>query len=120
LNDPDSGNAFEMLEPPAGGLTRLRARMRQDQVRRRRTLRLAVAGAGLVVIVTVVLAAALLPAWSPVLLPGLESDLLAIQAGLVEPPAATVSIRPDLRHEYAVQQIPTTNEKVVFYLVGSR
>lgn len=120
MNDPDLGNAFEMLEPPAGGLTRLRTRMRQDQVRRRRTLRLAVACTGLVVVVTAALIAALLPTGSPVLLPGLGSDLLAIQAGLVESPAATVSIRPDLRHKYAVQQIPTTNERIVFYLAGSR
>lgn len=53
-------------------------------------------------------------------LPGLESDLLAIRLGLVEVPAETVSIRPDLRQKYAVQQIPTTDERIVFYMVGSR
>ena len=120
MSDRDPNLLFEMLEPPAGGLTRLRARIRRDQVRRVRAFRFAITAAGIAVMVTVALVAGLFPGAAPVLLPGLESDLLAIQAGLVEPPAEPVSIPPALRRDFAVRRIPTSNDKVIFYLVGSR
>lgn len=120
MSNRDPNLMFEILEPPAGGLTRLRARIRQDQVRRVRNSRLTVAGAGMAVVAVVALAAGLFPGPAPVLLPGLESDLLAIQAGMVEPPAEPVSIPPALRRDFAVQRIPTSDDKVIFYLVGSR
>jgi hypothetical protein len=55
----------------------------------------------------------------PTWLPGLESDLLAIRLGLVAPPEEAVSIRPDLRRDYAVMEISTNDDRVVFYMFGS-
>ena len=115
--DHETDRLFPILDPPPGGLTRLRARIREDRRRRRRSWGLATAGIAALVLAVLVL----MPARTEIRgLPGLESDLLAIQLGIVDPPREPVSIRPDLRGEFAVRRIPTTDERVVFYLVGSR
>jgi hypothetical protein len=115
--DHETDRLFPILDPPPGGLTRLRARIREDRRRRRRSWALATAGIAVLAFAILVLVPlhteTRLPPW-------FESDLLAIQLGIVDPPSEPVSIRPDLRHEFAVQRIPTTDERVVFYLVGSR
>lgn len=110
---------LETLEPPPGGTARLRVRIKADQRRRARN------GILLITAATVLLVTLAVSIFQPAgreidMLPGLESDLLAIQLGLVDPPTETVSIRSDLRHQYAVRRVPTANEKVVLYLVGSR
>ena len=97
LDERDDRGLFEVLQPPTGGLTRLRSRIRRTERRRVRTWRLAGATAGLA-----------------------GSDLLAIRLGLSDAPTEPVSIPPDRRHEFAVRRVPTTDERVVFYLVGSR
>ena len=115
----DTSRMFEVLDPPPGGATRLRARIRTDRQLRIRNKVLATAAT--CVIILGLAALIVLPNGGEVLmLPGLESDLVAIQLGMVEQPIEPVSIRPDRRHEYAVRQIPTSDDKVVFYLVGSR
>jgi hypothetical protein len=93
--------------------------MRRAERHRRRTWQLASASAGGAVIVVAVL-----------LISGhrvdrvrpldLGSDLMAIRAGLGDPPAEPVTIVPEYRDRFAVQRIPTTDDRVVFYLVGSR
>ncbi len=119
MNGHDDSSLFEMLDVPPGGLTRLRVRIRQERRRRLRNRSLATAAAGVAMIGLAVLL--LLPnGGEALMLPGMESDLLAIRLGLVDPPHDAVSIRPDLRRDYAVRQIPTTDEQVVFYMVGSR
>jgi hypothetical protein len=119
LSDRDQERLFEPLDPPPGGLTRLRAGLRAE--RRRRIRNRSLAGALATAAATALLVVFLVPgggAAAP--LPGLESDLLAVKLGLAEAPAEVVSIRPDLRREYAVRQVPTSDERVVFYMVGSR
>lgn len=119
MSDPDQERLFELLDPPPGGLARLRAGLRADRGRRvrNRSLAAAVATAAAAALLAVFLAP---DEGAPSRLPGLESDLLAVKLGLAEPPAEVVSIRPDQRREYAVRRIPTSDERVVFYVVGSR
>ncbi len=119
MNVRNNKPLFEMLDPPPGGLTRLQARIRGERRRKIRNWTLATAAAGIAAIGLAVLL--LLPNGGELpLLPGFESDLLAIQLGLIEAPEESVSIRPDLRNEYAVLEIPTGDDRVVFYMVGSR
>jgi len=119
LNQRDDHGLFELLEPPPGGLTRLRSRIRRAEHRRARSWQLASATAGLAVIVVAVL---LIPTFNrsngqPL---DIGSDLLAIRAGLVDPPAEPVTIVAEHRGRFAVQRIPTTDDRVVLYMVGSR
>ena len=119
LNERDDTGIFQVLEPPAGGLAALRSRIRRDQRRRAWTLRLATATAGMAVIAVVVVSGF----WvsrdpGPTLDPG--SDLMAIRLGLSEPPSEPVTVPPAYRHDFAVQRVPTTDDRVVFYMVGSR
>src|SRR5262245_35509806 len=118
-SDHDTEGLFPTLDPPPGGLTRLRTRIREDRRRRARSWGLATAGIAAVAFAVLVLVPPR-PVAPLQALPGLESDLLAIQLGIVDPPSEPVSIRPDLRGEFAVRRIPTTDRRVVFYLVGSR
>ena len=119
LNEPDDNGLFEVLEPPPGGLTRLRSRIRRAERQRVRTWQLASATAGVAGIVVAVL---LIPTFigSQTRPLDLGSDLMAIRFGLADPPTEPVTIVPEHRHQYAVQRIPTTDDRVVFYLVGSR
>ena len=118
MSESDRGRIFDTLSPPPGGLTRLRARIRADRRHRLRNRSLALSAA---TTVALVLPALLLAPGGNALesLPGLASDPLAIRMGLVDPPAEVVSIRPDLRGQYAVRQVPTSDERVVFYMIGS-
>jgi len=119
VRDHETDRLLPVLDPPPGGLTRLRARIRQDRRRRARAWGLATAVTGIAALLLAVLVS--IPASTEIrALPGLESDLLAIQLGLVDPPLEPVSVRPDLRDEFAVRRIPTTDARVVFYLVGAR
>ncbi len=121
MNDRDSNLLFEMLEPPPGGVQRLGVRIARDRRRRARNRRFAIAGVGMAALAALVLMIGSHARKSPsIILPGVESDLLAIRAGLVEPPTEVVSIPPALRREFAVQRIPTSDDRVVFYLVGRR
>lgn len=119
LNERDPDGLFDLLEPPAGGLAGLRERIGRHRRRRVRAWRLTAATAGAAVILLAVL---LSPAFdrgrAPVLDPG--SDLLAVRLGLAEPPAETVTVPPAYRRDFAVRRVPTTDDRVAFYLVGSR
>jgi hypothetical protein len=119
LSESDSRPLFETLDPPPGGLTRLRTRIRKERRRRVRNRSLVTAAAAVVLVGLVALF--FVPTGGDARsLPGMESDLLAIRLGMVDPPTETVSIRPDLRHDYAVLEVPTEDDRVVFYMVGSR
>lgn len=118
MSESEQDRLFELLDPPPGGLIRLRAGVGAERRRRFRNRSLA---AGLATAAAALLALFLVPGTAPPTpLPGLESDLLAVKLGLAEAPTEVVSIRPDLRREYAVRQVPTSDERVVFYMVGSR
>ena len=119
LNERDDTGGFQVLDPPAGGLAALRNRIRRDERRRARRLRLATVTAGMAVIALVVVSGF----WMSrdrgrTLDPG--SDLVAIRLGLSEPPSEPVTVPPAYRRDFAVQRVPTTDDRVVFYLVGSR
>jgi hypothetical protein len=118
-NERDERRLFEVLPPPPGGLARLRSRIHREERRRTRTWRLAGATTGLAVVALAILLALTFDARRARRLdPG--SDLLTIRLGHAAAPAEPVSIPPEYRHEFAVRRIPTTDERVVFYLVGSR
>lgn len=120
MNERDPSRLFEDLDPPPGGLTRLRARLRTEHRRRIRNRALAVtaaAGTAIGLAAFLVLSGGGDPAAN---LPGLTSDLVAIRLGLAEAPTEVVSVRAELRREYAVRRLPTSDDRVVFYAVGSR
>lgn len=118
-NTNDDHGLFEVLEPPPNGLTRLRSKIRRGERQRARTWRLIGATAAVAVIVA---AGLVIFRFEDDRVPPLDlgSDLLAIRAGLAGPPAEPVTIVPEYRDRYAVHRIDTTDDRVVFYLVGSR
>jgi hypothetical protein len=122
-NGIETDGLFPRLEPPPGGWSRLRARIREAPRRRRARvgrLVLAAAGAAMLCAAAVVIVSSLIPSRPLVALPGLASDLTAVQLGYIDPPVEPVSVRPDLRGDFAVRRVPTTDARVVFYLVGAR
>jgi hypothetical protein len=95
-------DVFEVLEPPPGGLTRLRARVSERTSRRRAALSLATAVGAVCVLVLWVKPAPPPPLW------------VAAQA-LVAPPSEPV----EARGATAVEQLPSSNPQVVIYRVSS-
>jgi hypothetical protein len=119
MSGRDPEGLFEVLEPPPGGLASLRERIRQRARRRSRARR---AAAGVAAVAVLAFAALLLhgPPREESLPPGFGSSLWAIGLGLADPPSDPVSVPPDARDHQAVLRVPTTDDRVVFYLVGSR
>lgn len=116
MNDRDE-RFFELLDPPPGGLTRLRARIDGDR-RRRATLRLAWSGAA----ATLLIAAAVTLALS-IPRSKQESDprfrRARIHLGLAAPPSEPMVVPEENRHLAAARRVPLPDDKVVFYRVAS-
>jgi len=107
----------EVLAPPAGGLADLRVRIARHE-RRRRAVR-AGSAAAVVVAVAAALAVAVRPS-RPTPFAGAPVTFDAIALGLAEPPADPVVVPPDARRDLAVLRVPTRNDRVALYLVGTR
>lgn len=108
---------FDTLEPPAGGLVRLRGRIARDTRRRARRRRVrSVAAATL--LVAMVSWAAIGPRGQQPPLPA-EFDLVRMSLGLLAVPAEALTIPESRRSETAVRRVPLPTDQVVFYLVGS-
>lgn len=111
---------FEVLDPPAGGAARLRARIASEAARRRAARRrlqwstAAVVAAGITVwgALSVSRSARPIP-------PAPELELVRIQFGLADPPSEPVTIPAALRGEVAARRVPLPTDAVVFYFVGS-
>ncbi len=108
---------FDPLDPPAGGVERLRARIartRRARVRRRRV-------AGALVAAPLLAAAAyivVLPrATAPSSIGGFSP--MRVGLGLEARPTEPVTIAPASRGSAAVQRVPLGTDTVLLYLVGS-
>jgi hypothetical protein len=107
---------FDPLDPPPGGVERLRARIartRRARIRRRR-----VAGA--------LVAAPLLAAAAYIVLPRATAPSsiggfspMRVGLGLEARPTEPVTIAPASRGSAAVQRVPLGTDTVLLYLVGS-
>lgn len=107
---------FESLEPPRGGLDGMRARVARDT--RRRVRRRRVQGVSAVAAVVALVGwFALAPGVSAP--PSPELDVLRLGLGQLPTPAAPVTVPAGRRGEIAVQRVPVTSDRVVFYLVSS-
>jgi hypothetical protein len=116
MNDRDE-RFFELLDPPPGGLKRLRSRIDGDR-RRRRTFRLAWSAAAAMLLIAAAASLSLsIPAGKQ------ESDPRFLRArihlGLLPPPAEPVTVPQGDRLRTAVQRIEGDDERVVFYRVAS-
>lgn len=109
-------NPFETLEPPPGGLARLRSRIERDRRRRRLALGLQGAVAGAVVVGLLAWVTGIPRSPAPPM-PELEPARLAL--GLSPTPAEVVSISPARRHEMAAVRVAVPTQRVVIYRVAS-
>jgi len=116
LNERDEARLFRVLDPPPGGLADLRRRIAARESRRAWGFNLATAAVGLAIVIVGIVVS--VPLTGPTNLLG--DDLVAIQLGLIEPPSEPVSIRAANRGEFAVERVPTSDERVVMYRFGSR
>ncbi len=116
MNDPHP-KLFETLEPPRGGLARLRSRVERDARGRSRVRRMhAVAATGL--LLAFVGLTVFGPEGKREPLPP-EFLLARIQLGLVAPPSEPMTIAGELRGELAAQRVPLATDEVVFYRIAS-
>jgi hypothetical protein len=115
----DDAALFEVLEPPPGGLARLRARIEAHERSMRRT-GLLFGAAGLAAALLLITVLLLAPPAHRALLHGAEGDLLAIRLGLAAAPEEPVTIPPALRGSYAASRVPTSDDRVTYYRIGSR
>jgi hypothetical protein len=104
---------FEVLEPPAGGLDRLRARLGHDR-RRRTAFRIAWAGAASLVLAAATVLMLTLPAGSPE-----EFRDARVHLGLLPRPSESVTIPVGSRHRTAALRVPLPDDRVVFYRVST-
>jgi hypothetical protein len=107
------GELFEWLEPPTGGLARLRARMERPP--RRPALQLAAA-------CLMLLALALVLVLSPSAGPDRRAPdfgFVRLRLGIEPKPAEPLTVPDDMRELSAVSRVPLDDERVLFYLVGS-
>lgn len=114
----DPTSLLETLDPPAGGLAKLRRRL--DRRNRRRVVvqrSLAFAGAAAVVVVLAV-AIPLVGSSSRAPLP-IGDELVAMQLGIVASPTEAASVPTAERTKTALLRVPTDDDRVVLYLVGS-
>ena len=112
----DDGLRFETLDPPSGGLARLRANIRQD-TRRRVQLR-RVRAAALAVCLAAAIGWALFEPRSAPMAPPAEFEFVRISLGLAPPPTGVLTIPEDRRADTAVQRVPLATDRVVFYRVA--
>ena len=115
---------FPRLEPPPGGLVRLRARLDRDRGRALRT-RWTIAFAGAFAAIALALAW-----WGVIpdqagphataaldLSPGADHPTLRQMRGLV--PDEPVTLVGEARGRVALQRVQTSDDKVIFYMVGT-
>ncbi len=118
-----SKELFERLDPPPGGLARLRVQLDERERRaaawRLRPLRWAVA----VLLMGAIVGLAVVSFDRP--RSGLDDRLLAassgplgVRLGLAEPPSEAVSVPPGLRHRVAVERVEVEVPGVVYYRVA--
>ena len=111
-------DTFEKLEPPRDGLAGLRVRIERERRRQLRLRRTRTAAATLVVLAAAALVFFLSPGhpapWSPGFSP------TGVRLRLASLPGEPVTIPARLRADLAARRVPLENERVVFYLVGSR
>lgn len=110
---------LQPLDPPGGGLSELRRRIVRHERRRAARRAVLASAAAFVVLAGAALAVPRLGAPPPVP-DALAGRLVAMRVGLVEPPDAPVSVRPDRRGDTAVRRVATGDERVAYYLVGGR
>lgn len=115
---PEPTGWSETLEPPPGGLAALRQRIARRERARRNLRRAAASGAVVFVLGALALWMARSEQTHPVSLPA-GDDLLAIGLGLRQAQSEPATIAPSKRNSAALLRVPTTNERVAFYLVGA-
>jgi hypothetical protein len=108
----DPGKLFEMLDPPSGGLERLRTRIESEPARR-----LQLATAFLLLLATLGLATQLPYGERYAHLP--ELDHARMRLGLGAQPSEPLVIPEEERGLTAVRRVSRPTDKVLFYLVGS-
>jgi hypothetical protein len=107
------------LDPPPGGLTRLRARI-ADERRSPRRPRVVTPALGLAATVVLAVVAFALVRNEPTSdLHAADTSLLRMRLGLVDPPAEPVTVPEERRGEMAVQRIDLDTQQVLYYLVSS-
>ncbi len=103
-----------VLEPPPGGLERLRTRIAENPPHVPRTVRVLV---GLTVFALAVGGSVLLAPRpdSGALLSRATFDPTLVSLGLQRAPSEPAMVLPGSRHEMALLRVPLRNERVVFY-----
>jgi hypothetical protein len=109
-------NLFETLDPPPGGLTRLRARLASE---RRRRVRAGFAGAVLAAGGAAALAVGVALGPAQPAAPWPEFSPLRIRLGLAPPPSEPLSLPPEAQSTVALVRVPSSTERVALYWVGS-
>ena len=107
---------FETLDPPPGGLPKLRERLEGDARWRRRGRPALGVSAGLLVVVVVGWVVSS-PSEEQDIPP--EFDLVRIHLGQLPPPSEALTIPETRRGQTAVRRVPLETDDVVFYLVDS-
>ena len=107
---------FRTLDPPAGGLAKLRGRIRGKGHRLTR-VPLAPTVSAAVLTLAVVGWVVFAPVEEPDLPP--ELDLLRMQLGQLPLPSEAVTVPNTPRGQIAVRRVPLESDEVVFYLVDS-
>ncbi len=111
-----TGRLFERLEPPPGGLSRLRARIREPRrVAPRRVLVPALAAA----LAVMVAGSWLLGKRQVDLLGDLRDRPSGLALGLGALPDEPVALLPGERTSAALERVPTGEPRVIFYRVSS-
>jgi hypothetical protein len=112
---------FVDLEPPSGGLQRLRRRLDAEPVEapRRRRWRISwvtAAAAAAVVVVWLAVAPAILG--GPTLMVAAEEALPGlVHLGLADPPSEPVTVPEEERSRVAIERVTTATDAVVYYRV---
>ena len=107
---------FETLDPPPGGLPKLRERLEGDARWRRRGRPALGVSAGLLVVVFVVWIV-FIPSEEQDIPP--EFDLMRIHLGQLPAPSEALTISAPHNGQTAVRRVPLETDDVVFYLVDS-
>jgi hypothetical protein len=112
---------FEPLEPPVGGIDALRGRLARERVRLRRRRQLG-AFAATLAITGILLSLVGLPALTArrAGTASLDFGLAHQRMGRTRPPSDPVTIPAGSEGEIAAMRVPSSDERVVFYLVATR
>ena len=107
---------FETLDPPPGGLPKLRERI-GGAARWRKRRRPALGAAAVALLIVLVGWVVFVPSKEPNIPP--ELDLVRMYLGQLPPPSEALTIPKDRRGEFSVRRVPLPTDQVIFYLVGS-